>query len=54
MSGVYECEDGVYLDERRHPRKNVDGVKSFEMDEGDVVVVSYPRAGGSTEVGLGL
>lgn len=41
----YEYEEGMILPGSYFPRENMDHVKTFNMVEGDVAVVTYPKAG---------
>ena len=45
MPGQYEYEPGYVMTEPLYGRKTIDNVRDFEMHEGDVTVVTYPKAG---------
>ena len=44
MPSVYEIEKGLVLN-KTYPKENVDMVRTYEMEDDDVAVVTYPKAG---------
>ena len=52
-SDFYEYEKDYILNAKTFPRESVDRVKTFEMREDDVAVVTYPKAGKELGPSLG-